>query len=118
MIFNVYILLKLLSFLDIIILIIIIYNLCSYIFFIFFLFVVVVFRLIHIPQLAEIFFFVIIVLPSAFIEALKFEDTCKMKKKIINTIVALGLCIIGYLLFSLFKPINCSVIVKYLPSDR
>ncbi|ORY79601.1 hypothetical protein LY90DRAFT_664666 [Neocallimastix californiae] len=72
---------------------------------------------IHLPQISEVLIFLIIFLPLALIEVLKFDDTFKMKKKIIYSILLTFLCFIGFITFSSVKQINCSIIVKYIPSD-
>jgi hypothetical protein len=73
--------------------------------------------LIHLPQILEILVFLLIFLPMALIEVVKFDDTFKMKRKIINAILATFLCFLGYMTMSVIKRVNCSVIVKYIPSD-
>jgi len=73
--------------------------------------------IIHMPEFIEVFIFLVIFLPLALIEVLKFDDTFKMKKKIINSVLTTILCALGYLTLSLVKRINCSLVVKYVPSD-
>ncbi|ORX55415.1 hypothetical protein BCR36DRAFT_347238 [Piromyces finnis] len=72
---------------------------------------------IHIPQIMEIFLFVFLFLPLALSEVLKFDDTFKMKNKLIISILITMICIVGYMTMSGLKQINCSIVVKYVPSD-
>jgi len=56
-------------------------------------------------------------LPLALTEALKFDDTFKMKNKIILSILTVIACTLGYMSMAVLKRINCSLVVKYMPSD-
>ncbi|ORX82936.1 hypothetical protein BCR32DRAFT_292326 [Anaeromyces robustus] len=73
--------------------------------------------LIHIPEIGEVLVFLFIFLPLALIEILKFDDTFRMKKKIVKSILTTFLCVLGYMTMSVVKPLNCSFLVKYIPSD-
>jgi len=72
-------------------------------------------RVAYLPQIAEFALFLIIFLPLALIEALKFDDKFKMKKAIITLILLHIIYFVGFFLGALIVKLNCSIMVQYTP---
>jgi len=74
-------------------------------------------RLSYLPQICEYLFILIVFLPLALIEAIKFDDKFKMKKKIIILILLHIIFFVGFFLEALVTILNCSIIVQYAPAS-
>jgi len=72
-------------------------------------------RLSYLPQLVEFFLFLVIFLPLALIEVLKFDDIFKMKKYIIFIISINILYYIGFFIGAGVSGYKCSYMVQYIP---
>jgi len=69
----------------------------------------------YLPQIMEFALFLIVFLPLALIEALKFDDKFKMKKSIVILIIANIGYFVGFLLGALVNKIKCAPFVQYAP---
>jgi len=69
----------------------------------------------YLPQIAEFGVFLLLFLPMALNEALKFDDKFRMKKSIIFIIVAHIIYFLGFIFGATINRLKCSSFVQYAP---